>query len=88
LSMAGHACWGLARAMVWRVCDLFPLGGEILKARLTSGGGNSQTIASIILLSTSRMNPRGATLKPRLGSERGDNPSERGKVTVATVDCR
>ena len=56
-----------------------PPGGAILKARLISWGGNSNTIASILLTSTSRTMPMGATLKPRLGSERGDKPSEGGK---------
>ena len=65
---------------------LVPPGGEILKARLTSRGGNSQTIASIILASTSRIMPRETSLKIRLGLERGDNRSEGGQVAV--VSCR
>ena len=55
-----------------------PPEGTNIKARLTSRGGNSNTIANILLAYTSRMRPRGLTLRPRLGSERGDKLSEGG----------
>ena len=50
---------------------LVPPGGTIVKARLTSQGGTTHKIASILLASTSRTTPRGTTLNARLGWKRG-----------------
>ena len=57
--------------MYRRLPRLFLPRGEILKARLTSQGGNSNTIDNIILASTSRTIPGETALKSRLGLERG-----------------
>ena len=56
--------------------DLFPPGGNFFEARLTSRGGNSTTIASILLASTSRMRPRGQNSNP--GWARKGGQAERG----------
>ena len=59
--------------------------GGFLKLGWHPGGDNSDTIASILLVSTTRTITRGEILKPRLGLEMRGKLSEGGQVSA--VSC-